>query len=48
MGVRLINLSRKHDEIASITKVASSESISNDENENEEIEGDNSSPEANE
>jgi len=48
MGVRLINLSKKNDEIASITKVASSESIGNDDDENEVIEGDNSSQETNE
>ncbi len=48
MGVRLINLSRKNDEIASITKVASSESIGSGDNEDEVIEGDNSSPETNE
>ncbi len=48
MGVRLINLSRKNDEIASITKVVSSESISNDNDENEAIEGENSSNQVNE
>ena len=47
MGVRLINLSRKNDEIASITKVASSESIDNDDNENEVTEDDNSPQETN-
>ncbi len=48
MGVRLINLSRKNDEIASITKVASSESLDNEDNDNEVIEGDNSSQDTNE
>ena len=47
MGVRLINLSRKNDEIASITKVASSESIGIDDNENQGTEDDNSPQETN-
>ncbi len=48
MGVRLINLSKKQDEIASVTKVASSESINDDVKESEITEDENSSTETNE